>query len=170
MPACLVCGKQTDLLIGTRGQYVCSAHAMLVRNEFAYGLRHESFRPYHQELVDKTPEVKIVEHVKGTKKAMAATNKRDAQVEGKEFARLLGALVVKQSNPGFEAVSDFATYYAQSVIGYSDAERANGWTKGFIAQWIDAQASDPDALNVNTVELLRKALGLPPLLEAKNGE
>jgi hypothetical protein len=52
MPACLVCGKQTDLLVSGRGQYVCIDHVMLVRNEFAYGLRYESFRPYDQELVD----------------------------------------------------------------------------------------------------------------------
>lgn len=96
---------------------------------------------------------------------MAAKDRTEAQKEGKDFARLLGSLVVKQTTPDFEAVTDFASYMAQSVIGYTDADRANGWAKGFMAKWLEApKAVGPHtATGLEQINTMRAWLGMEPL-------
>ena len=167
-PTCMVCGRPDHLLADqSKTRFVCGEHVMQVRNEFAWGARYLTFAPYDTWLTYwQTPPVKpvlFVEEEKGTKKLMAANNKTEAGKEGKEFARLLGALVEKKKAPDFEAVADFASYCATNIVGYTDAERSNAYAKAFIGEWISQPKETPDTLNLDTVNTLRAALGMEPL-------
>lgn len=170
-PTCVVCGRESHLFTDrNRWVFVCEDHIMQVRNEWQGG-RYTSFEPYDSWMTEwKTPQVKQPPDwmmnwgkEKGLQKAMAANNKTEAGKEGKEFARLLGALVEKKKQPDFEAVADFASYCATNIVGYTDAERSNAYAKAFIGEWI-AQPKEPvDTLNLDTVNRLRQALGMEPL-------
>lgn len=168
-PTCMVCGRETHLLCDqSRTRFVCTEHIMQVRNEFAWGARFTTFEPYDSWLTEyRTPAIQEVWEEslrrKGTKKLMAANNKTEAGKEGKEFARLLGALVEKKKAPDFEAVADFASYCATNIVGYTDAERSNAYAKAFIGEWISQPKEAPDTLNLDTVNTLRAALGMEPL-------
>lgn len=130
---CIYCQKTSDFYCLACNIFVCFDDVVLSRRTWEYppcvnrALGHVF--------------VPIIQRGKGYR-IMKATTIDQAKKEGKQFATLLGGLFQKQVDIQFEAVSDFAQYFAIDVLGYRDAEIANAWTRGFISAFMKTPTSD----------------------------
>lgn len=108
---------------------------------------------------------------------MKASNPEQALREGRKFGTLMTQLFQKQPDLKFEAVSDFAQYFAIDVLGYRDAEIANAWTRGFISILMQTPTTDElsnqyagGQISLEDFQrLIRKAIQAPPPKDETSG-
>lgn len=188
MNSCSWCGGPATLVSQT-GVYACAQHVQVIRDSGPGGpYRGASFGPipekpaekrdrlYRDELKQElgvTPDeyrIPIWQQEKGLDPTMKAQSVKQAEAEGREFAQLLRAII--QGTTDYKTVTKFAQYVAGNLLGYTSADLQNPWVTEFISEWLNPALpdSDPDGLNINTVNTLRKALGMPPLLGSPEGE
>lgn len=176
---CSQCGRDALYCNQTETVFSCEAHVMVLRSQSAYGTSFKLIPEKPAERLDRLYrdktgielsrtnddyQIPVWTQERGFDNSMKAQSVKQAEAEGKDFAQLLRAII--QGSTDYKTVTRFAQYVAGNLLGYTSADLQNPWVTEFISEWLNpAQPdSDPEGISINTVELLRKALGMPPLL------
>ena len=177
MRTCLFCGEPTRFCCDQdTEQAACESCIPKIRAAVG-GMRYSTFSPCPEKPAERLEreyqarqkqkaENRIIwadAQIEKRDEEMKAQNMKQAQQEGHDFALLFKAMIVETRH--FETVSDFAQYFSVNVLGYTSAELANPWTKGFISAWLEQPKPEPTPLanGMEMVNQLRQMLGMEPL-------
>jgi len=184
MRTCLYCGKSANLCCDQNTEVASCQDCVQVIRATVGGMRYASFSPCPEKPGERREKEYQAEQrqkiqaaiqwsviqIEREQEEMKANSSIQAQKEGKLFALQFRALLTGTKD--FEVVSDFAQYLAVNVLGYTSAELANPWTKGFISGWMEEPKTQPDMASAGDLAMinqLRSWLGMPPLEASSPG-